>query len=206
VPYITRPRQLVRRAAILSSTVFAVATAAPALAVAAGCPTLPTTKPFASFGDTAAYELLSGGAFESGTTGWSLNGSVVANGNESYKVHGSADAKSLTIKATGTAISPSFCVDITRPTFRFFLRRTSGTWGVMNVAVRWTDANGGSHDTTVGSLNGGGSWSPSPVLALASSLPLWQAGSTINARIVFNPEDYGGAWAIDDVYVDPYSR
>jgi len=25
-------------------------------------------------------------------------------------------------------------------------------------------------------------------------------------QLVFDPENYGGSWAIDDVYVDPYAR
>jgi hypothetical protein len=31
-------------------------------------------------------------------------------------------------------------------------------------------------------------------------------GSTLEVKLVFKPEAYGGAWAIDDVFIDPYSR
>ena len=27
-----------------------------------------------------------------------------------------------------------------------------------------------------------------------------------SVQLVFDPENYGGSWAIDDVYVDPYGR
>ena len=37
-------------------------------------------------------------------------------------------------------------------------------------------------------------------------LPLWMPGSTLNVHLVFRPQSYGGAWAIDDVYVDPYKK
>jgi hypothetical protein len=35
---------------------------------------------------------------------------------------------------------------------------------------------------------------------------LWQAGQTLSVRLLFEPAQYGGAWAIDDVYVDPNGR
>ena len=37
-------------------------------------------------------------------------------------------------------------------------------------------------------------------------LRLWNADQSASVQIVFDPEDFGGAWAIDDVYIDPYSR
>ncbi len=77
---------------------------------------------------------------------------------------------------------------------------------MLNVILRWTDSSGVSHDTTVAALQTGTSWTPSPVLQLATTLPLTTSTSTISARLVFKPEQYGGAWAIDDVYVDPHSR
>ncbi len=75
-----------------------------------------------------------------------------------------------------------------------------------DVILRWSEASGATHETTVGALQTGTSWQASPVLQLATTLPLWQSGSTLNARLVFKPEQYGGAWAIDDVYIDPHSR
>jgi hypothetical protein len=196
------------RRAVLAVATMLVTAAVPAAANAAGCPTAPTTKPFSAFGDLADYTLAPAGAFEGGATGWSLSGASVVAGNETYKVHGGADAKSLAIQATGAAVTPAFCVSIAEPSFRFFARRTSGGWGVLNVIVRWTDAGGNSHDTTAGALTGDGylSWQPSPMLALGRMLPLWQPGSTVPVRLVFDPENYGGSWAIDDLYIDPYSR
>ncbi len=125
-------------------------------------------------------------------------------GNESYNVI--AGSHSLAIAANGSATSPSFCVSTAEPSFRFFARRTSGSWGVLNVVLRWSEANGTTHETTVAALQSGTAWTASPVLSLAGTLPLWQADETLSTKIVFRPEAYGGAWAIDDVYVDPYSR
>ncbi len=175
----------------------------PAVAGAA-CPTGPTSKPFAKFGDTAEYTPLAGGSFESGAPGWSLSSSAVVSGNESYDVAGGSH--SLAIQPSGVAVSPTFCINTAEPSFRFFLRQTSGSWAVLNVVLRWTDSSGTSHDTTVGSLQTGTSWQASPVLQLATTLPLTTSSSSISAKLVFKPESYGGAWAIDDVYVDPHSR
>ena len=58
----------------------------------------------------------------------------------------------------------------------------------------------------VAAIQSGTSWTLTPILQLATTLPLWQAEQTLTTRVVFRPEPYGGAWAIDDVYVDPYSR
>jgi hypothetical protein len=172
---------------------------------ASTCPSTTTAKAFTSFGDTADYSLVSNGAFETGTTGWSLTKAAVASGNETFKVHGSGDSKSLAMQAPGAVLSPAFCVSGAHPSFRFFARRTSGTWGVLYVNLRWTDA-GGDHTLNVGALSGDTykSWQPSPAMPLANTLPL--NGGTLNVRLAFDAEDTGGAWAIDDVYIDPYRR
>jgi hypothetical protein len=175
-------------------------------AAQAACSATPTTKAFQAFGDSADYSLAPSGAFEAGSGGWSLSGASVIAGNESYKVHGSADAKSLAVAATGTAVSPVVCVDITRPTFRFFAKRTSGTWGNLAVKLRWKDSSGHMNDTVVGTLGTGTSWEASPAMSLSSALPLWNLDQTASVQLVFDPENYGGSWAIDDVYVDPYGR
>jgi hypothetical protein len=206
MPYVVHPRKIKRLGALMSAALVLVA-ALPAVAGAA-CPTTATTQPFKKWGDTAAYSLVTNGHFEAGTTGWSLTGSSVATGNESFKVRSSTDARSLAIQPTGLATSPAFCVGVEHPTFRFFARKTSGSWATMLVKLRWTDSAGHTNDTTVGSLDGGAyaSWMPSQTLQLAQTLPLWQAGSSLSVRIMFDPENYGGAWAIDDVYIDPYRK
>jgi hypothetical protein len=182
----------------------AVATAATAAPTAAPCAASAAAPVFEQFGDSAQYSLLAGGSFEPGAADWSLTGAKVVGGNESYNL--ARGSHSLAIQPTGLAVSPSFCVSIANPSFRFVLERTSGSWGVLNVILRWREASGTSHDTTVASLQPGTSWTVSPVLQLATTLPLWQAGSTLTAQLVFKPEEYGGAFQLDDVYIDPYRR
>ena len=202
MPYIIRPRCTWR--AFATAVISTLLIAAAPSAASAACPTSSTSHPFTKFGDSAAYSLVPGGNFETGAAGWQLSGGSIVAGNESYDVAGGSH--SLAIQPTGSAVSPSICVSTAYPSFRFFARRTSGSWGVLNVILRWTDASGTVHNTTVAAIQSGTSWTVSPILALASTLPLWQPAETLSARLVFKPEPYGGAWAIDDVYVDPYSR
>jgi hypothetical protein len=160
------------------------------------------SKALAQFGDNAAYALLAGGSFESGAPGWSLNRAEIVRGSGA---NGGTD--SLVIQPLGTAVSPTFCVSSEYPSFRFFARQVSGIslGAALNVSLRWTDAFGLPQVTPVGLLPASGSWVLSPVLKLASALPLWQAGSTLDASVAFQPT-LSGAWAIDDVLIDPYSR
>ena len=205
MPYSLRPKHG-RRA--LGAVVGALALGLIGVPAAqAACAPTPTTKAFAAFGDQSDYSLAAGGSFETGTPGWTLSGASVVSGNESFKVHGAADARSLAINATGTAASAPFCVAQEHPTFRLFTRRTSGTWGVLNVKLRWTDERSVSHETVVGSVTAADTaWHPTVAFNLAPVLGIWNSTQAMTARIVLDPEDAGGAWAIDDVYVDPYSR
>jgi hypothetical protein len=187
-------------AAVLASA--AAATLAPSIA-AASCASSPTSTPFAQFGDMAQYSLAPGGSFESGTTGWSLYGAAVANGNESYDVAGT---HSLALQAGGRAVSPWVCIGSEYPTWRFFARRSSGSsTSTLYVGLRWVNVLGLGVESGAGYLQSGEAWSPSPVMKLGNSLPLWLPGSTLAVQLVFQASG-GGSWAVDDVYIDPYRR
>ena len=205
LPYVFRPKNWRRPlTAVLGA---AALTLAVVPAADAACTATPTSKVFAAFGDNADYSLAPSGAFESGASGWSLTGSSVINGNEPAKIHGPSDSKSLAVSATGKAVSPAFCVGIEHPSFRFFARRTTGTWGVLNVKLRYKDASGATNETTVGSVGGSDTaWHPTASIALSTVLGIWNDDQSASVQIVLDPENYGGAWAVDDVYVDPYSR
>jgi hypothetical protein len=206
LPYVIRPKHVRGTIAAALAAMAVVLCGIPAAAQASSCKPAPTTKAFAAFGDSADYSLAPDGAFEAGSGQWSLTSSWLQSGNESYKVRAASDSKSLAIKATGKAVSPEFCVGIEHPTFRFFARRTSGTWGVLNVKVRWTD-NGVTNETVVGSVSGSDmSWQPTRAFSLAPVLGIWNNDQAYQVQLVFEPEDYGGNWAIDDVYVDPFTR
>lgn len=205
MPYIIRPKGVRRFTATLFGTVVLIG-ALPAAALAA-CPSSPSSALLAQFGDTAAYSLLSGSSFESGAPGWSLTNAEVLSGSGANGGPGS-----LAIQPGGVAVSPAFCVSAEYPSFRFFARELSGG-GVLNVRLRWMNGHGfARNDIPVGSLQGGESWALSPALELARKLPLLMPGSTATVELVFESSramfepGQGGTWAIDDVYIDPYSR
>jgi hypothetical protein len=190
----------------LALAVLAVASliAAVPAAASAACPPRPLSTPFSQFGDDAAYTLVPGGSFESGAAGWSLTNAQVTSGNESYAVQGGSH--SLAIQPDGTAVSPAFCVSPAEPTVRFFVRQASGSRAPLNVILRWTDANGATRQSALGSIHADSDWQPTPSLQLGSALPVWPTGEALNAQLVFVARGQAGAWAIDDVYLDPQGR
>jgi hypothetical protein len=205
LPYSYRPKG--RRGGLAAVLGAAALTFAVVPAADAACTATPTTKAFRAFGDNADYSLAPGGSFESGATGWSLTGASVVNGNEPSKINGAGDSKSLAIGATGKAVSPAFCVGIEHPTFRLFARRTSGSWGVLNLKLRVKAPNGAVNETVVASVSGSDTaWRPTAPVALATVLSLWNSSQSASVQLVLDPEDYGGAWAVDDIFIDPYSK
>lgn len=197
-------RHPVARAAVIGATAFLAA----AGSAQAACQATPTTKAFAKVGDLADYTLAPGGNFETGAPGWSLGGASVVAGNEPLFLGSTADRRSLAVPATAKVVSPAFCVGVEHPTFRLTARRTSGSWGSLAVKLRWTEAGGRVNETTVASLDGSAftSWRPTPTITLAPTLPLWNAGQSLRVQVVLDPEDFGGAWQVDDLYIDPYRR
>jgi hypothetical protein len=174
--------------------------AAPALASAA-CPQGATSYPFAAEGDHASYTLVTGGVFAEGAPGWVLsNAEVVREGQQEGGI-----VYALSLKPRGVAVSPAFCVSSEFPTFRFRYRQKRGG-GKLYVHVQWTDGSG-SHDVPAAELEGNRRWASSPVLQLASLLPLEGPASTLTTvRLVFGTSHPGLEWAIADVYIDPYRR
>jgi hypothetical protein len=175
---------------------------APGVASAA-CAGGPVSHPFAAFGDSANYVLAPGGSFESGASGWGLSRAQIVDGNETYAPSGS---HSLAIEANGRAVSPPVCISGEYPTFRFFARSLpGGSQGTLVTSLRWVDLLGITVESPAGSVSATGSWAPSPIMRLGNSVPLWLPGSTLDVQLVFSSTG-GGSWAIDDAYIDPYSR
>jgi hypothetical protein len=74
----------------------------------------------------------------------------------------------------------------------------------LNVSLRWSVLGMLPVSTTVATLKPGLNWTLTPVLKLAKALPLVPS-QTLTISIAFQPSG-GGTWAVDDVYIDPYSR
>src|SRR4051794_656632 len=173
----------------------------------AACPTAPLSQPFAKFGDTAYYTLSPGGGFESGMAAWTVSGGSIASGNETYFVRSSTDMRAMTVNALGSVTSPAICVDATYPSLRIFAKKLSGLKGTLKVELLYADDSGVARTVSAGSFSNDGvnfaSWAPSPSIRLGTALPVNKTTGTLNVRLRFTA-DKTGAWAIDDVYADPY--
>lgn len=192
----------------------AVAPLAVPSAASAACAPQPQSTPFAVFGDTNAYFLAPFGGFESGATGWALTGGAsVGFGNESWHVGGPADARSAVLPADGgSATSSPFCVDASTPTIRFFARSdgfAASSAGSLSVDAHFTNPQSGTdlgtvHLATLGRHDG--AWAPTRPIDLGVGSVL-RGGrlSSATARLTFTARGArGGAFSVDDVYVDPW--
>jgi hypothetical protein len=197
-------RALVAAAATMVASVAMVGSASAGVLVKTSttCTGQSFSTPFARFGDSSQYTLLPGGSFEGGASGWKLSGGAsVTSGNESYKVTGASDAKSLRLPLGSSAVSPPLCVGVQYPTMRFFAKRNSGLLTTLAVSARVQLSLGGTLDIPFGVVASGGSWTPTPAyLFLGNLLPVLP-GQYTPVQFVFTP--VLGDWSIDDTYVDP---
>jgi hypothetical protein len=191
------------RAGFASAVAGAIATLGFASVASASCPVRQFTQPFTPWGDAAPYVAAPDGGFEAGATGWRLSGgAAVQSGNEPFHVASAADARSLKLPAGSAAQMPAVCIDIAHPTLRLFARNTGSALSTLVVSVGTINLLGLRVWLPVGTVTGGSSWGPSlPVPVLVNLLQL-----TGGSNVVFRFAPAGGAWSIDDVYVDPYVR
>ena len=191
----------------------AVALAVPATSAATttdllgGCSGQAYEQPFLRWLDPLSYVQMPNGGLESGTAGWQLTGAAsVATGNESFYVHRSTDAYSLSLPSGSSATTSSLCTSTTSPTLRLFARNSGSLLSTLKVDVLYTDLFGQPRSLTVGLLVSGSTWQPTlPVVFLANLLspPLVTNGTT-NVAFRFTPQGPLSGWKIDDVYVDPF--
>jgi hypothetical protein len=160
----------------------------------ASCPAAPISQPFAAYGDMAPYELAPQGAFDGDIDGWDLAGADLDDG-------------ALRVNAKGAAASSAVCVDAKRPTWRLFVRRLGRGKAQLRFDMLFVDESGRTRVVQAGRISSGkgdyDDWQPTPVLELGRGLPLSKSPTgTLSVRLRFTAEK--GAWAIDDVYIDPY--
>src|SRR3954469_2365541 len=96
------------------------------VASAPSCDNGATAQPFAQWGDSNNYFLTPGGNFESGASGWTLNGARVAADQEPWRVNGDRGRHALVVPAGRSVVSPTVCVGIENPSMRFFAHRSGG--------------------------------------------------------------------------------
>ena len=165
------------------------------------------TQPFLPWLDPGYYAFTPNGGLENGLTGWSSSGGArVVAGNESYAVHGAADAYSLDLPPGASATTPSICIATLSSVGRLFVRNTGSSLSTLRVDVQYTTVLGIRMSVPVGLVVGSSSWQPTlpiPLLANVLGLPLFTGGST-QITLRFTAQGAGGSWQVDDVYVDPY--
>jgi hypothetical protein len=200
-----------RLAGLLATSLLALgalassAVAGPLVASATNCEAQTAEQPFLPWADVASYVLAPGGTLESGTGGWALSGAAGAvAGNEPYYVHGAGESSALRLPAGSSATSASMCVGIEHPTLRFFARNGGSALSSLRVDVLFEDAYGGVHSATIGLVGGGGSWQLTAQMPVIVNLLPLIPGDHTAVEFRFTPQ--GGAWTIDDVYVDPWQR
>jgi hypothetical protein len=196
--------------ALLGAGVIALIGAAPATAgLGLACPD-PVTYPFKPWGDYAKYAFVPNGGFESGANGWKLSGGAqVVSGNESFYVHGGRERYSLKMPPGSTATSAPMCISLFSGKMRFFSANAGAANARLKVQVLY---NGGVGSllglvgkllglSEVGYVTSGAAWQPSPAIGmLGGTLPLL----TSSVQFRFSAPYDGGAFRIDDVYLDPF--
>jgi hypothetical protein len=183
---------------LVGGTIAMAMGAAPASAGLGLACSAPTSTPFAAWSDYAQYAFAPDGGFESGGSGWSLNGGArAASGNESFYVHSNTDKTSLSLPAGASATSSGMCISLLSGKMRFVARGDSGSKVKVQIVYRGLLSN------VLGILDGGtytvgGGWKPSPEIGmLGGVLPL------LTSSVSFRFTAVGSAAAIDDVYLDP---
>lgn len=181
---------------------------APPANAASTCGDRATSRPFAAWNDNAPYFLAPNGGFEAGSTSWTLGGGArVVSGNEPFYVNSASDRSSLRIPSGGWAETQPFCIDGDEPTVRFFARNTGSVLSQLAVSVTIrTTLLGVTIETTLplGAVLGTTTtWQPSlaTIVGLSANQLL---GGTTTISLRFTPLLFGGAWQVDDVYVDPF--
>ncbi len=189
--------------AILLLATLALIYAPGAQASTSGCPGSTTSTPFAQWGDSNSYALVSQGDFEGSLSQWTLSGgaSAVA-GSEPYGVTGTVGKYSLALPAGSSAQSPYTCVTASDPTFRF-LARNANPLATLAVSVVYKTPLG-TLALPLGAVALSGTWRPTQPMLTASVVAGLLSGGTAELALRFTA--LTGPSQIDDVFIDPRMR
>jgi hypothetical protein len=196
---------LLTAATAVSLLVTASAAEAAKVANTESCVPQPTlVQPFAAWGDVADYTLTPGGNFENAASDWALGElASIVGGNESFHVGAAADSSSLSLSEGSSAVSTPICIDESYPTFRLFARNTGNLDSKLNVDVLYSTTKGKLAVKRAGTYRASSSqWSPTATMNIKVKFDDSGSGPV---AFRFTPV-HGGAWQIDDVYVDPCMR
>jgi hypothetical protein len=209
VAIITRTRALT---ALLAALALLAVGASPAAAaqkrtklLQLGCGAQLVEHPFSAVdGDLGGYVYVPNGGVEQGSLGWTLSGGArVVGGNEPYFAHRATDSASLYLPPGSSAISPAICVKLLDPTMRFFAIGSGSAGLGTDVLYRTILGRASLHFEDVPP----GAWHATPPSLFLANLtgPILSLDLlTTTVQFRFSAPATGGAWQVDDVYVDPW--
>lgn len=177
------------------------------VASAADCDQQVLEQPFLPWADPARYTLVPNGSFAEGGRSWQLSGAGVVSENEPFRVRGDHRPASVRVEAGGSATSPALCVGIAHPTLRFFARNDGPVTSTLAVEALFEDSTGSLQSLLLGEVAGHSAWEPTLPLPLVANLLTLLPNERTPVAFRFSVAGgAGGAWLVDDVYVDPYSK
>jgi len=187
-----RCRFLLTGAATVAATALLAAPATAAVTTdAAGCPARAVTQPFALLGDNADYFLAPDGAFDQGAAGWQLRGQA------------SVAASALRLAAGSSATTPSFCIGVEHRSMRFY--GVAAASSTLNVDAVIGAAGESERSVRIATVSGSDGWVASDVVPMVVNELAADNDNAIDVQLRFTPHG-AGAWSIDDVWVDPFTR
>jgi hypothetical protein len=164
----------------------------------AGCPVVPTTTPFAPWGDEAQYLLAPGGDVEEHGATWALTGGARAvEGSEPFGVGAAGDHVALGLPAGSSATTARMCIGVEHRTLRFFAAASRRS-GSLKVEVLYA-----GRARTVGTIGAATAWAPTDALPMVVNELAPAQGNAIQVALRFTPRG-NASWSVDDVYVDPF--
>ena len=176
-------------------------------ASATDCDAQVLEQPFRPWADPADYTLLKDGSFGAGAHAWELSsGASIAAENEPFRVNRDHRAASLRLEPGSSATSPALCVGIAHPTLRFFARNDGPLTSTLAVEALFEDALGNTQSVDLGLVTGHSTWAPTLPLPVVANLVAVLPDERTPVAFRFSAPQSSGAWLIDDVYVDPYSK
>jgi hypothetical protein len=95
------------------------------------------------------------------------------------------------------------CITLLHPDLRFFIRNIGDPLAVLRVEALFTDAVGINRAVTFATVAGGAGWAPTLPLPFGANA-FATLSATGTTAVAFRFTALGGAFQIDDIYVDPY--
>ena len=176
------------------------ATSSAALISGGACDNSSLSQPFAQYGDSNEYKLVTGGNFEGSLSGWTLSGGarVINGGNPD-----GSSGHSLYLPAGASVTTPFTCVNAAYPSFRLFARNDSLLSTIVPQVVYKLPLLG-NVALPIGAAALSPNWSPTLPLLTASVVTGLLNGGTAEVALKFTAAL--GPSEVDDIYVDPLMR